>query len=306
MKWPRAFGVVAAVLLPLPLVLLFSLTPHRSSPGQRSVRISPVLSVDVRRQLVTYHRSCQSDADCEAPMGCLAHWKLRTATCTDSECTTDLDCMEGDSCQAFESEGQGPRVRICVTQGRRKEGEPCASLPSSRNEGCEPGLRCLEGWCGRPCSKEEPTSCPEGFFCSEDAVAPSCLPTCQGRSCPDGRQCVQFNTSVPQSQAVSACAEVHGTNCQESPCPAGQRCFHQKEVTHRPGEVWMSCVQDCDDEHPSCPEGMACDTFFCRQLCDPNDASTCGPHLACTLRAADTLWMCRPDYWKKLSKSAER
>ncbi len=292
------------MLLPLPLVSLLLFTPWGVGPRYESQAISPVLSRDVRRQLLTYHRSCQTSADCEAPMGCLGNWRLEAPTCTDSECTTDLDCKEGAACQVMNTEGMGPRVRVCVTQGRRKEGEPCTSLPYSRNDACEPGLRCMRGWCGRPCSKDAPTSCPEGFFCADDTVVSACLPTCLGRSCPEGQQCVRFDARG--SQAVSACSVVHGTNCQESPCPEGQWCFHQEDEANRPGEVWMSCVQDCGEGKPSCPEGMACDVSFCRERCAPQEANTCGPHRVCTRRAPDRPWLCLPDYWKQLNSDAER
>jgi hypothetical protein len=303
-KRPHALAVWMAVLLPLPLVVSFLLPRFMNAPTQPG--LSPVFPIEVRRQLLTYHRACQTSADCEAPMGCLAHWRLKAPLCTSSECTTDLDCKEGYACQVLETEGTGPRVRVCLTQGRRKEGEPCSSAPYGQQDACEPGLRCLEGWCGRPCSKEEPTSCPEGFFCADNPVAPACLPTCLGRRCPEGQQCVQFDTRVPQPHTVSACSVVHGTHCQESPCPEGQRCFHQEEPSDRPGEVWMSCVQDCDSGKPACPEGTACDVFFCRELCDPDVADSCGPHRVCARRAPDLPWMCRPDYWTQINGGTPR
>ncbi len=304
MKWPRALGAFAAALLPLPWVFFFFSTQWGVSPGQESWRISPVLTLDVRRQLVTYQRQCQSGADCEAPMGCVAHWRLKKPICSDSECTTDLDCEQGDSCQVMKTVGQGPSVRVCVTQGWRKEGQQCTALPFNREDACAPGLRCLAGWCGRPCREEEFASCPEGFFCAEDPVISACLPTCATRGCPEGQQCVQLGTVA--SQPVSVCvAVVHGTNCQQSPCPDGQRCFHQ-EVPERPGEVWMSCVQSCGNGKPTCPEGLACDTSFCRKLCDPQEAGACGPGMLCARRAPDLPWMCRPDYWTQINGGTPR
>lgn len=283
------------MLLPLPLVLLFFAMPWGDPEGAfRSM--SPVLSKDVRRQLVTYMRQCQASADCEAPLGCFDHWRLKSPTCVDSECVNDEQCREGFSCQVFRTEGKGPHVRRCITQGRLEEGARCTALPENRDNACAPGLRCFLGWCGRPCFLEEPASCPEGFFCSESAVTPTCLPTCAERGCPEAQQCIQFDTEA--SQAVSACfAVLHGTNCQRTPCPEGQWCFHQ-DAPERPGEVWMSCVHGCGDGKPDCPEGLACDIGFCRKLCDPQEANSCGPGMLCARRTSDRPWMCRPDYWK--------
>lgn len=295
MSWRHVPGALAAVLLPVPLMLLF-FAMRWNVPDRTAPRVSPVLSEDVRRGLVTYLRRCESSADCEAPMGCLDHWRLKVPTCTDSQCVYDEDCGEGYTCQIFKTEGDGPRVRLCVTQGRLGEGARCADRPENRNNACEPGLRCFMRFCGRPCSPERPESCPEGFFCQEDALTPTCLPTCTERGCPEGQQCIQLETRA--SQPVSACfAVVHGTNCQQTPCPEGQWCF-QQDVHQRQGEVWMSCVQSCGDGHPACPEGFACDIDFCRRLCDPDEEGACGPGLLCARRAPDRPWMCRPDYWR--------
>jgi hypothetical protein len=293
MKRHQVLAALVAVLIPLPLSVLLFLAQHRASSAQST--LSPVLPREVRRQLLTYKRPCQKSADCEAPLGCLNHWRLKRPWCTDSECMTDFQCEGWESCQELETEGTGPRVRVCVTQGSRKEGEPCDVLPSSGATACEQGLRCLAGWCGRPCRTEDPASCPEGFFCADDEGNTACLPTCTARGCPEGQHCVRFTTLG--EQAVTACATLHGTNCEQAGCPEAQRCLSQ-HLPRRPGEVWMSCVHECGQEGRTCPEGYACDIFTCRRLCDPQDTQTCGPAMRCAPRTADSPWMCRPDYWE--------
>ena len=38
---------------------------------------------------------------------------------------------------------------------------------------------------------KEPSSCPEGFFCADTTPGPACRPTCEGRDCPEGQQCIR-------------------------------------------------------------------------------------------------------------------
>lgn len=256
--------------------------------------ISPVLSREERLQRATYQRACLKSAECEPPLGCLKYPRLREFFCTDSQCVTDAQCEEGKTCQALLTEGDGPRVRACVTQGVRHEGEECSPLPGRREEACAPGLRCLEGWCARPCDTESPGSCPEGFFCADDVTGPVCLPSCEGRGCPEGQQCVRFPTRKV-SQPVTACRAVYGPNCRESPCAEGQRCI-VNHAPDRPGEVWMACMQRCGkDDEPSCPDGLVCVRPYCRQPCEPGVPGACGPAMKCEQIRPDEPWVCRPE-----------
>ncbi len=284
------WGICAGLLLPLPLVMVLVAAQHDSHPVRAPTNVSPVLSHEERMQRTTYLRHCEKSSDCEPPLRCLRRWD--NGICTDSECMTDAQCREDETCQEFETNDDEPRVRMCITQGRRREGERCRSFPANRAEACEPGLRCFEGWCGRPCRMGESASCPSGFFCAEEGAL--CLPTCEGRNCPQGQQCVRLNPRV-REQRGSACVTVHGSNCQQSACSEGQRCL-VFDVPHRPGEVWMNCRQRCGEGRPACPEGLLCNRLFCRQPCDPQVHGGCGSGEKCAQSTPEEPWVCQPDW----------
>jgi hypothetical protein len=289
-RWRKALAVLLGLCLPLPLVLVLVTLGRGGRQGDGTANVSPRLSREERLRRVTYQRPCQTSADCEAPLGCLNHWRLRSPRCTDSECVTDAQCREDHTCQILETEGGGPRVRVCLSQGVRREGEECAEVPSGMDEACAPGLRCVAGWCGRACPRDGPEGCPEGFFCADQGMGAVCLPTCESRGCPTGQQCVRFNTVG--TRVVSACAVVRGDNCQRVSCPEGQRCWVLHEP-RRPAEVRMACVTPCAQEAPACPPGLVCDVLFCRPPCDPQVPGQCGPERECGQYAPGHPWVCR-------------
>lgn len=292
MRGRTALGILVGVLLPLPWVLMLVVPQLGQQAARPGASLSPVLSLEERRQRVTYHRPCETSADCEPPLACLDHWRLKASRCTDSECVTDAQCSTGQSCQVLATGGEGPAVRVCVTQGERGEGERCVALPRDREDACAPGLRCAEGWCGRPCQGHSTGSCPEGFVCAEGLPEPACLPACEAGGCPEGRQCVRFNPV--RSHSVTACAVVHGPNCRQTACAEGQACFFQHSP-RRPGEVWMACVQPCGPGQPTCPAGLLCHEDYCRQPCDAAAPGGCDPAHRCGQLIADGPSVCLPD-----------
>jgi hypothetical protein len=280
------------LLLPVPLLLLLG-SVTQAKLQQRSpeeARVSPVLSFEERMRRVTYERDCKRGSDCEPPLACLSDVRLRTRYCTDSECTTDDQCPEGQTCQSLPTVDNGPLVRYCIPLGVRKEGEGCYRPPGDKESACGPGLVCAgkESWCGRPCRKDEAGSCPEGFFCAGVAPQPACLPTCRERGCPEGQHCVLFE------EDVSRCAVVYGPNCQQYPCPQGREC-DVFEVADQPDKVWMECVERCGEGWPPCPTGRACDMVRCQPACDPQAPGTCGAGYRCDQRKPGTPWVCLPD-----------
>lgn len=293
MKWRSALAATVGLLLVIPLALTVRLMMRDEAvdrlPGGATV--SPVLSQEDRARLMTFHRDCTRSEDCEPPLGCRKHWKLRKALCADSECATDLQCAKGETCQVVPSEGNGPRLRLCVQQGARQEGEACELFPGSSQQACGPELLCREGRCGRACQQSEPSSCPRGFFCSDSPEGSVCLPTCQEQGCPEGQQCLRFNRVGDRS--VSACVRVRGENCQETPCAPGQAC-RVLQVPERPGEAHVSCVIPCGPGRPSCPEGLICPRFFCVKPCDPQAEGSCGPDSECRQLGPKDPWACRP------------
>lgn len=298
-EWKK---ILAGVLLPAPLIVLavYGMQGVMRKPSSGEARLSPVLSNEDRLKLKTYQRPCKKGEECEAPLACLPHPGLFKAYCTDSECVTDAQCQEGYSCQVLQSWDNGLGIRKCIPLGIRKEGERCVSIPASQDEACWPGLLCGLDWCGRPCKKGVPGTCPEGFFCADVTPGPLCLPACELSGCPEGQECIRFN------QGVSACAVVHGGNCQQTGCLSGQTC-ERLDREDRPREVWMQCVTPCGKEgHPSCPQGLICEYFSCKKPCDPEALDDCGPGYRCGRFRPERPWVCMFDQRKSGPRAGTR
>ncbi|ADO67824.1 uncharacterized protein STAUR_0015 [Stigmatella aurantiaca DW4/3-1] len=294
-SWRTLLRVCAGVLLPLPLVLLLGslLYPEVRSETLAGRPISPHLDNEQRSRRMTYGRTCILSSDCEPPLGCLFEARTGYAHCMDSQCTTDAQCPEGQSCQTLATEGAGPWVRFCVPLGVRQEGEKCVAAASNQENACAPGLLCggREGWCSRPCNVGT-ADCPEGFFCADTLPGPVCLPTCEARECPSDQTCIQFD------EGASVCAHVYGPNCQQSPCPEGSQCRVHPEPPH-PGKVWMACVARCGGHAPPCGAGLICDGWHCVQPCDPQGPEVCGEGYSCGRRTESRPFSCQPDDWRE-------
>lgn len=290
-NWRLLPAVLAALLLPVPLMWVIGsgLLPQPSVQTLGGRPISPVLAFEERQRLQTYHRECLHKDDCEPPLGCLLDPRAGWFYCADSQCITDMQCPEGFTCQALPTNEGGPLVRYCIPQGVRKEGEPCVSVPAEPTQACAPGLLCGKGWCGRPCQKEDPSSCPEGFFCGDTIPGPACLPTCEGSTCPEGSRCI-----LDDRTGASSCAVVYGQDCQRTPCSEGQKCM-AVFGSSKAGHVWMECFPQCNKGLPPCPEGFVCAGRTCRKACDPKGPNVCEPGFTCQRRVPQQPWMCQED-----------
>ncbi len=290
MRWRTLLPVLLGLVVPLPLagLLYIAMTGQGAalSPPRDKVLI-PMLSFEERSRLRTYEQDCRTDSDCEPRLRCLYDMRTGRQSCTDSLCMMDQHCGDGFACRTLRADNGKDLVRACSLVGVRKQGELCDELPRIREAGCERGLIC-QGFCGLPCRMDAPSSCPEGFFCNEGDNGPSCLPTCEGRSCPVGQRCLPFF-----AEKASVCTTVHGQDCELNPCPQGSDCTRYAYPTH-PGEAWMECLRECGDESaPPCPEGTVCHLFQCRKSCAPESDSTCGPGFSCGSRPG-APWTCVP------------
>jgi hypothetical protein len=295
MRWRTPLAILLGLLLLLPLAwsIYVAMFGHVAMLGgshpTSEVKVAPMLSAEARRRLMTYERPCGGSKQCEPPLGCFFNTRSRWVYCTDSRCMTDQQCSDDMACRTFKTLGQGPAIRHCTLVGTQKEGDTCYDMSDSRDEACERDLVCQGNRCGRPCRMGEPGSCPKGFLCREGINGPSCLPTCEGRACPEGQDCIRLD------EGVSVCAEVYGQNCQRTPCPGGQECFLDNPVSH-PREVWGTCLLYCDEKSPSsCPEGFVCQIGACRKSCDPAVPNACGPHYTCYRYSEKYAWTCDPD-----------
>jgi hypothetical protein len=293
MSWRMLLSVCAGVLLVLPLVLLLGilLQPEVRPAEPAAARISPMLDLEQRAQLMTYGRNCSSSAECEPPLGCFYEGRYRHAYCTDSQCTTDAQCSAGQVCRKLATKEHGPLVRICAPVGPRQEGENCFPVPSDPKNACAAALLCAgkDYWCARPCHLGAAGECPEGFFCADTTPEPACLPTCEKRGCPSGEQCIRFR------EGASMCAHVYGTNCQQSPCGEGNLCDPRTDPP-QPRKVWLRCVPECGKDHSPCPTGSVCDAYECLPACDPKDPAACAEGYRCRQPWPDSPFACRPDW----------
>lgn len=278
MKWRVPVAMVAGLLLTLPLLLALgtALHPVRDSVPLGDGHVSPVLSWGELNKRLTYTQPCRSQRDCEPPLACLRINPQGPRYCVASECMTDLQCEAGFTCQALRAVDDGPWVRSCVPIGQRQEGQPCLQGFGIKKNACAQGLLCT-GWCGRPCQLDAPESCPSGFYCAQGPDGPSCRPTCEGRTCPSGQQCVTYEGRT------SVCAVVRGQNCQRHPCAEGQECkLYYPRIRDNGLLMGMECVQPCEEGQASCPEGLVCAHGACRRPCEPGAPATCGPDEVCT------------------------
>lgn len=293
MSWRTFLGVCAGIFISLPLVVLWGtlLQPVSGSVEPAGARISPMLDVEQRARLITYGRTCESSAECEPPLGCFYESRYRHAYCTDSQCATDAQCSEGQVCRTLATDENGPLVRVCSPVGVRQEGESCFPVPSDPKSACVAGLLCAgkDYWCARPCHPGTPAECPEGFFCADTTPEPACLPTCEKQGCPAGEQCIRFR------EGSSLCAQVYGSNCQQSPCAAGEFCTPRTNP-QAPGKVWLRCVPECGKERPSCPAGRVCDAYECLPACEPQNPATCDEGYRCKQPWPDLAFACYPDW----------
>jgi hypothetical protein len=295
MRWHALLAATLGLLLALPLAwLLHVATSGKGAEAPRSQDKPPVpmLSNEQRRALLTYGQSCMSDNDCESPLRCFFSTHTMSRYCTDSRCMTDLQCQEGFVCRT-QATSDGAPLRVCSLTGMRQEGEACWEHASSRDDACAKELLC-QSRCGRPCQPEEPSSCPEGFFCQEGPLdGPSCLPTCEGRTCPDGQRCVALDRPPLKGRHASICATVYGRDCQQTPCPQNQFCMLQ--ISPQPVDaVWMQCTSSCGAGAPPCPEGTVCHQYRCHPACTPEDASCCEPGFTCHRKTDKEPWRCVP------------
>ncbi len=295
-NWHKLGAFFAGVLLSLPLLGLLwrLLTPAVPADGLPGVRVSPMLTHDQHMRLTTYGKLCGPGKEkCESPLGCLFDGRRVRATCVDSECLTDAQCLEDEVCRRLATWGDEPQVRRCVPVGFRNEGETCVNLPDVKQETCAAQWLCSgreEKWCARPCRLDDSQGCPEGFFCADTVPQPACLPTCKMRGCLSGQQCIAF------SEGASVCAKVYGPQCQQTPCPDGRQCDARYDSPH-PGMVWMECVEECGDGLPPCGAGKVCDGWHCLLACDPHAPDVCGEGYHCSRRGKDRPYSCQPIYW---------
>jgi hypothetical protein len=270
-----------AVVLALTFILLLGgaiqwwfLGHSRSEAG-----VSPMLSEGELMQYVTYKRVCRTSKDCEPPLVCIADERVQNYRCLTSECMTDTDCPSGFACRAASVH---PIVRLCKTLGTRSEGERCGPDSPYKNQSCGPGLVCMRGDCGRFCRLGESGSCPRGFGCVDSPDGPACQSQCTRETCPPPKTCVRFDDEL------AVCGTLATSNCDETPCPAGQVC--DRATQGMKDRLAMRCLPSCGPDKP-CAPGSYCRGNMCMRLCEKDEE--CGALEQCVLTPSLNLSMCR-------------
>jgi hypothetical protein len=288
--------VLLAVLVPLPLaVLLGSLMRPTPRDGRAAI---PMLPLDHARGLPTYGRDCMRPDDCDPSLGCLElNGRWGRGLCLNTECEADGQCEPGERCRTLRTLGGGPPLRRCdLDSGERAEGELCAVSLSFERGRCRTGLRCNQGWCGRPCRLGEASTCSEGFLCQQGLDGPSCVPTCERHGCPEGLQCVR------EAGGISVCAHLRGSDCPDGSCPAGSRCtFTNRRLLAKGLRLRLECIAPCGEGLPACPSGQTCIADRCWRTCDPQGPTACHPEEQCVYRVDLGISMCTVLPWGSVS-----
>jgi len=234
---------------------------------------------------------CRTDSDCPAQHGCAINRQTRRFECLASECEADAHCFPGTLCRAVNDGASGTRVRRCVPEGLRGEGERCLTLSVGPEDTCREGLLCVQQLCGRPCDKEVSESCPSGQRCVDSLNGPACYPDCRAAGCAKGETCARVRDETYQ------CLEAVTGTCNETPCAEGERC----NLRMARGRAAFWCAPRCNPlQADACPGGQVCGRggptdSTCFQRCDPAAAEACGPGWRCTSVSEDmTLWGCVP------------
>lgn len=293
MKRRTILGAIVGLLLPLPFMLdhcAAKLQQHQTLLGVNpwGANIVPILTQEERRALLTYRRPCDNQKDCAPPLACLHLSPGGERVCIDSSCMTDLQCKQGFTCRTRQGLEDGPLVRRCVLVGQRKEGQPCLETTTRLESACEPGLLCGNGYCGRPCQLDGPSSCPAGFVCRAGPETSFCQPFCKGGDCPEGQDCVGAGTDD------ASCMVIRGPNCLRDPCPEGLSC-NPIDYTPR-AEAWtarVECVIPCGKGKWSCPKDSVCFLGGCQRECGPDAGEVCAPGQQCIEQVPGRLWLCR-------------
>lgn len=241
-----------------------------------SLQVRPVLSDSQRQTVLTYKRKCRGHEDCGEPLSCVRDPRVSMWRCLASECETDLQCEPGFVCTLHRLY-DAPSVRLCMIQGTQKEGERCDRFHLKSKYGCQPGLICLSGFCGRPCQPGERATCPDGFVCQRDAPRGVCLPSCLQKGCPPELECIRIE------EEFSVCATVHGRRCDKNPCAQGEECQQVLGSRRHADVVNMRCVLPCDEkEGRLCPAGSICFGGECERPCDEKAPGACPAGERCT------------------------
>ncbi len=234
---------------------------------------------------------CRTDSECPAQQGCVANRRTRRFECMASECEQDAHCFPGTVCRAVSDGASGPRVRRCLPEGHRAEGERCATPPVGPEDTCQEGLLCVRQLCGRPCQPDVSGSCPSGQRCVEGPDGAGCYPDCRTLGCARDEACTRIRDETYQ------CLEAVRGECNEAPCAEGEAC--NLRMAHGRAAFW--CAPRCNPLQPdSCAQGQVCGRggptqSTCFQRCDPRALDACNPGWRCTSVTEDmTQWGCVP------------
>ena len=221
----------------------------------------------------TSHEECGDSDDL-----CLGGFIDGTSRCGISCESVGGNCGEGNTCYHFDD-----LPDQCIPASMD------CSPDCSTDDDCPPGQHCVDGHCTNVCDPDDPTSCPDGWYCRFTSCATGvCEPAPDGPGAsPIGARCatdlecesLRCQPMVDGSYCAMACdyllgggACPHPTACQPlerglcgvcscsagrlgDPCSGGSQCQHG-ECTLVGGT--NLCTIDCTGTGVGCPHGFVC------------------------------------------------
>ena len=264
----------------------------RSEAGElgHGVRHLPAMGDSVGRSgdLAT----CIREAWCPKPTACWSAGGGRIA-CVSSDCDPiGKPCPEGESCRLVST---ADRVFRCVPAGSVALGGTCSDVfPAPIGLTCDGRYTCWHGRCRTRCTSA--AGCGSGERCvPKSRLEQVCADDlCDSdRDCSPNRPvCLDLKDSDPRS-----CFAVAAGSCRPGRCPDGQGC----EGLLKDGRVVARCRAICDPmDATTCGPGGICgppsgdvagDTEnpkgFCHQRCTFSKPSLCGPGESCSTLGGD-------------------
>ena len=168
------------------------------------------------------------------------------------------DCQRDEVCTFTPYSFSGGKCEIYPTQ---KEGEPCG--PRKR---CLKGLKCINGRCAKPCTKD--SDCPSGQACllTEGGCVKKCDPSKElvGKTCGKGFYCSKHHIVKPglckKLPEKEKGTKKLGESCTSAQCDGDQKLFCN----------YPTCAKACDysrgeNGNPDCSKNEIC-TFNSRSF----------------------------------------
>lgn len=259
-------------------------------------------------------------------------WLLGPGCGVQSNCTTNLDCSPGTTCQSVRVGDKD--VRLCVSNQKLANGSVCSVDGECQSNLCYSNPKTPLRYCTKPCDQDNP--CTQAFTCQE--VGPDlkvCLLPSDGTSTPTtGCKCGKEGVSCSKN-GQSDCDDSAGFFClSQGPSDDKATCVRSCKQGAKPGEEGgcqegytcsqsqngglFVCVKaqytqkelggDCSSGGKAeCVSGFFCYSqwaddplAFCSKYCNPYKENDCGTGFICESPRDRDPWLCIPKGTKEV------